>query len=152
MINSNKELMKHLIFTTVFLLITTLGVFAQTKAGKVDTTSHATVYSCPKHPEVTKHQPGKCSKCSMELSLSGKEQLKAAQVKNYTCSVHLEIATHTPGSCPKCGKKLHMSSKEQMKAEVTKLYTCPMHPEVSLDKEGNCPKCGKALVDKNKNK
>ena len=24
-------------------------------------------YACPMHPEVTSHEPGKCSKCGMEL-------------------------------------------------------------------------------------
>ncbi|MGZ5135809.1 MAG: heavy metal-binding domain-containing protein [Flavitalea sp.] len=144
--------MRKLIFMVVAILMTTTGLLAQTKAGKVDTTKHTTLYSCPKHPEITAHEPGKCSKCGMELNLSGKEQMKSAQVKNYTCPVHLDVTTHNPGKCPKCGKKLNLSPKEQMKAEVTKMYTCPMHPDVSLDKEGNCPKCGKALVEKKKNK
>ena len=144
--------MKKLIFLAVVSLMTTTGLLAQEKAGKVDTAKHATFYSCPKHPEIANHEPGKCTKCGMELSLSGKEQLKAAQVKNYVCPVHLDITTNNPGKCPKCGKKLNLSAKEQMKAEATKAYTCSMHPDVSLDKEGNCPKCGKALVEKKTNK
>lgn len=141
--------MKKLVFIIAALFLTSTCIFAQ-KAGKVDTTKHATFYSCPTHPEVTGHEPGKCSKCGMALSLSTKEQMKAGEIKNYTCPVHLDVAKHNPGKCPKCGKKLNLSAKEQMKAEVTKQYTCPMHPEVALDKEGNCPKCGKVLVEKNK--
>lgn len=140
--------MKRIIILTVALLIASPCIFAQTKAGKLDTTKHATFYSCPKHPEVTGHQPGKCPKCGMELSLSGKEQMKANLFKNYTCPVHLDVTKHDPGKCPKCGKKLNLSPKEQMKAGVMKIYTCTMHPQVALDKEGNCPKCGKALVEK----
>jgi transcription initiation factor IIE alpha subunit len=144
--------MKKLIVLTVSVLIASTCLFAQGKAGKVDTTKHETFYSCPNHPEVTGHQPGKCPKCGMELSLSTKEQMKAREMKNYTCPVHIDVTKHNPGKCPKCGKKLNLSPKEQMKAEVTKLYTCPMHPEVALDKEGECPKCGKALVEKKKDK
>ena len=143
--------MKALTFLAVALLMSTTGLVAQTKAGKVDTTKQTTFYSCPKHPEVAKHEPGKCAKCGMDLGLSGKEQMKAAQVKNYTCPVHVDVTIHKPGKCPKCGKKLNLSAKEQVKAEVTKAYTCTMHPDVSLDKEGNCPKCGKVLVEKKTN-
>ena len=140
--------MKALTFMAVVLLMTTTGLMAQTKAGKADTSKHTTLYSCPKHPDVTNHAPGKCAKCGMELGLSGKEQMKAAHAKTYTCPVHVDVKVHNPGNCPKCGKKLHFSAKEQMKAGVTKAYTCTMHPDVALDKEGNCPKCGKVLVEK----
>jgi transcription initiation factor IIE alpha subunit len=143
--------MKKLIILSLAILVASTALMAQTKAGKVDTVKHTTLYSCPKHPGITNHEAGKCPKCGMELSLSGKEQMKASQSKNYTCPVHVDVATHNPGKCPKCGKKLNLSSKEQSKAEVVKAYTCTMHPDVALDKEGNCPKCGKALVEK-KNK
>jgi len=86
----------------------------------------------------------------MDLSLSGKEQMKVSDVKNYACPTHLDVTSHNPGQCPKCGKKMNLSLKEQMKAETVKLYTCPMHPEVALNKDGVCPKCGKALVEKKK--
>jgi len=139
--------MKKVVFIILTLFLTSTCLFAQ-KAGKVDTTRHATFYSCPNHPEVTDHEPGKCPKCGMEFTLSKKEQMKAKEMKNYRCPVHLNVTKHDAGKCPKCGKKLTLSPKEQMKAEVVKLYTCPMHPEVALDKEGNCPKCGKPLVEK----
>jgi transcription initiation factor IIE alpha subunit len=144
-------MMKKSAFLTLAFFLTSFCIFAQ-KAGRVDTTKHATFYSCPMHHEVTGHQPGKCSKCGMELTLSTKEQMKTKEMKNYRCAVHLDVTKHDPGKCPKCSKKLNLSPKEQMKAEVVKLYTCPMHPEVALDKEGNCPKCGKTLVEKKTNK
>jgi ssDNA-binding Zn-finger/Zn-ribbon topoisomerase 1 len=127
-----------------------IGFLAQTKAGKIDTTIHATYYSCPKHPEVITQKPGKCPKCGMALAISSKEQMKQATLKNYTCPVHLDVVSHDPGKCPKCGRKMDLSAKEQMKAEVTKLYTCPMHPDVALTKDGICPKCETALVEKRK--
>ena len=140
--------MKKIIILTVSFLVASSCVFAQTKAGKADTTQHATYYACPSHPDVVNYEPGKCPKCGMELTLSPKEQIKASVSKNYACPVHLTVTSHDPGKCPKCGKKLNLSPKEQMKAEAVKLYTCPMHPEVSLDKDGVCPKCGKELIEK----
>jgi transcription initiation factor IIE alpha subunit len=140
--------MKQLFIFIGAILITSTNMLAQTKAGKVDTAQHLTFYACPMHPDIVAHEPGKCPKCGMELTLSAKEQMKASQVKNYTCPIHVTVVKHDPGKCPKCGRKMNLSPKEQMKAEVVKLYTCPMHPEVSLDKEGVCPKCGKALTEK----
>jgi transcription initiation factor IIE alpha subunit len=142
--------MKKLVLFSVAFFLATTCIVAQ-KAGKVDTLKHTTYYSCPSHPEVTGHEPGKCPKCGMELNVSNKEQMKAKVVKNYSCPAHLDVTTHDPGKCPKCGKKLSLSSKEQMKAQVMKTYTCPMHPSIALDKEGNCPKCGKSLVEKKVN-
>jgi len=140
--------MKKILFFSIIILSVSNCVIAQTKAGKKDTTQHAIFYTCPHHPEVTSHSPGKCPKCGMELNLSEKEQMKARALKSYSCPMHLDVTSHNPGKCPKCGKKLNLSAKEQMKAEVTKAYTCPMHPDVALDKEGKCPKCGKDLVEK----
>ena len=140
--------MKKLFTLTFAIFIVSTGLFAQTKAGKVDTAQHTTFYTCPKHSDVVSHQPGKCPTCGMVLNRSIKEQMKTAAAKNYICPVHLEVVCHDPGQCPKCGKKLSLSPKEQMKAAATKAYTCPMHPEVALNTDGVCPKCGKDLVKK----
>ena len=145
-------MMKNLIILAVALLITSTGVLAQTKAGKVDTTKHTTFYSCPNHPGVTNHEAGKCTICGMQLSVTTKEKMKAGQLKNYSCPAHIDVASHDPGKCPKCGKKLNLTSKEQMKADAVKFYTCPMHPSVSLDKDGVCAKCGTDLVEKKQKK
>ena len=143
--------MKKLIIIVLFLFGSG-SLIAQTKAGRVDTTKHVAYYSCPHHSEMMSANPGKCPKCGMELTLSSKEQMKAAQTKTYKCPVHLDVVSHDATKCPKCGRKLDLSPKEQMKAEVTKLYTCSMHPEVALDKEGKCPKCGMKLVEKKSGK
>ena len=142
--------MKKTIILAIMFCIASTALFAQSKAGKVDTIKHATYYSCPKHQDVVSDKEGKCPKCGMALELSAKEQMKAKGIKNYSCAAHIEVTSHDPGKCPKCGKKLHLSPKEQMKAEVTRIYTCPMHPEVALNKDGVCPKCGKDLVEKKK--
>ena len=144
--------MKKIILVIAVLLIASTKIFAQTKAGKIDTTKHMTYYTCSSHPQVKNSKPGSCPICGMKLNLSGKEQMKAGITKNYNCPVHVDVSTHNPGSCPKCGRKLTASLKEQMKIKEAKLYTCPMHPEVALDKDGICPKCGKALVAKKQGK
>jgi transcription initiation factor IIE alpha subunit len=140
--------MKKITILMMSLLAASSFVFAQTKAGKADTTQHAAYYTCPMHTDVVSLQPGKCPKCGMDLNLTSKEQMKASATKSYTCPVHLDVVSHNPDKCPKCGRKMNLSSKEQMKAEVAKVYTCPMHPDVALDKNGICPKCGKELVEK----
>jgi transcription initiation factor IIE alpha subunit len=142
--------MKNLIFACLSLLITSPVLFAQTKAGKIDTLQHTKLYACPKHADVTSNQPGKCPKCGMALIQATKEQMKEGVMKNYSCPVHQEVSKHDPGKCPICGKKLSLATKEQMKTEVMKIYTCPMHPEIALDKDGKCPKCGASLVEKKK--
>ena len=140
--------MKKVLVIIIGFFIALPSLFAQTKAGKTDTTKHETYYTCSMHHEVKHKKPGKCPQCGMALNLSGKEQMKTAITKTYTCPTHVNVSKHDPGKCPQCGKKLQLSPKEQMKAEVTKAYTCPMHPEVALTKDGICPKCGKALVEK----
>jgi transcription initiation factor IIE alpha subunit len=140
--------MKMLLFTLVCLLSITSS-FAQ-KAGKGEAPKPTAFYSCPKHSQITSHEPGKCSICGSDLTLSPKEKRASQSAKRYTCPVHHDVSSHDPGKCPKCGKKMNLSTKEQAKSESLKIYTCPMHPEVALDKDGNCPKCGKPLVEKSK--
>ena len=143
-----KKLVSLSIAAAIFILHS--PIFAQNKADRVDTLTHTTFYSCPKHPNTAKHEPGTCSICGMTLQQTTKEKMKASSSRIYTCPVHLEVTNHEAGKCPKCGKKLNLSAKEQMKTEVTKTYTCSMHPEVSLTKNGTCPKCGKSLIEKQK--
>jgi predicted RNA-binding Zn-ribbon protein involved in translation (DUF1610 family) len=140
--------MKKLITLAFALLFAVPVLFAQSKAGKTDTTKHTTYYSCSMHRDIVSSKPGKCPKCGMDLILPAKEQMKAAATKSYSCPVHVDVVSHNAGKCPQCGKKLRLSAKEQMKAEVGKVYTCPMHPDVALNKDGVCPKCGKTLVEK----
>jgi hypothetical protein len=141
--------MKKFIIVAVAVLFSTFTGYAQ-KAGKGEAPKPGEYYSCPKHSKVTSHEPGKCSVCGTEMSLSPKEKRAASVAKNYACPVHMDVVKHDAGKCPKCGRKLNLSPKEQSKAQVTKVYTCPMHPEVALNKEGNCPKCDKPLVEKAK--
>lgn len=140
--------MTKFIVLSAFLLISTITINAQEKAGKKDHSHNAVYYTCPMHPDVKSDKAGKCPKCGMDLTLSKKEQMKADVTKTYTCPVHMEVASDKPGNCPKCGKNLTLSTKEQMKAEVMKLYSCPMHADVTSAGPGKCAKCGMDMVEK----
>jgi len=126
--------------------IMTISVFSQGKAGKKDTATHTTMYTCPMHPEMVFNKPGTCPKCGMKLNLSTKEQMKKDVVKNYACPVHTTVMSNKPGKCPQCGMDLRLSSKEEMKAGMNSHYTCPMHADVVSGKDGKCPKCGMSLT------
>lgn len=96
-------------------------------------------YCCPMHNEIMSDQPGKCSKCGMDM-----KKMEMA----YCCPKHHEVMSDKPGKCPKCGTALNLSPKEKMKMEVMKMYSCPMHAEVTSDKPGKCSKCGMDMVKK----
>jgi transcription initiation factor IIE alpha subunit len=140
--------MKKIIVLIVAVLLFAPVIFAQSKAGKQDTTQHVAYYTCPMHPDVLADKPGKCPKCGMDLNLSSKEELKSKVTKTYTCPVHADIVGDSAGTCPKCGKLLALSAKEKMKADAVKIYTCPMHADVSSKEGGKCPKCGMILTAK----
>lgn len=77
-----------------------------------------TIYSCSMHPDVKSLQPGKCSKCEMDLIPT--EYVKIDSTKSsgaissedyYTCTMHPEVHADKPGSCPKCGMELVKKSE-----------------------------------------
>src|SRR5688572_1689804 len=98
--------MKKLFVLSITIIICSTYIFAQTKAERADTTKHLTYYSCPMHPEVAANKGGTCAKCGMELTLSGKEKMKASLSDNYNCPVHLKVTSHDPANCPKCGRNM----------------------------------------------
>jgi uncharacterized paraquat-inducible protein A len=142
------RIMKKIIIFTTVLLLSFAVTNAQEKAGKLDTTTHINLYTCPMHPGVSTDEPGKCPFCGMDLNLSKKELLKTDVAKAYTCPIHADFVSDKAGKCPKCGTQLNLSVKEKMKADVAKVYTCPMHPDVTSKQPGKCPKCGMELTQK----
>lgn len=131
------------------LVIPSISIFAQQKAGKKDTQQHAEFYTCPKHDTVSLNKPGNCPVCGMKLELSKKEQMKAEVSKTYSCPVHLDVINDKPGKCTKCSKELILSPKEKMKTEVVKAFSCPMNCEgdKTYTQAGKCPKCGMNLKE-----
>lgn len=72
-----------------------------------------TIYSCTMHPEVKSLQPGKCSKCGMDLIPAEYKKMESTKSTNaistenyYTCTMHPEVHADKPGNCPKCGMEL----------------------------------------------
>lgn len=139
---------KLLLLTAIALF--PLTVFSQVKAGRVDTTQHIKLYTCPMHDTIMVKKPGRCPICGMELRLTQKEQMKADVAKTYTCPIHVNIQSDTPGRCSQCGMSLTLSPKEKMKIEVMNNFTCPMHPDVKSSTGGKCPKCGMNLTKQEK--
>ena len=135
-----------LLFTAISLL--SVPLYAQNKAGKKDTTSHTTFYTCPMHPAVMENKPGVCPKCGMQLQLSKKEAMKKDTMKDYTCPMHAQITSDKPGKCSVCGMNLVVTEKEKKHSEIVNGFTCPMHADVMSDSAGTCPKCGMKLVKK----
>ena len=151
--------MKKIVILVIGLLAAAPALFAQ-KAGRIDTASHPSLYTCPMHDSILLDKPGNCPICGMKLEFSKKEQMKKEVVKNYSCPVHIDVMSHDPGKCPKCGMDL-VAAKETVHTTTTKTsqsvtapkskYVCTMDGATS-DKPGKCPKCGMALVERKNDK
>ena len=103
--------MKQILFVTLAFLLASTSLFAQTKAGRVDTTKHVTYYSCSMHPDVVSTNPGVCPQCKSKLVVDRRGSKQAATV--YTCGMHPDVASATAGKCPVCG--MEMVAKETKK-------------------------------------
>lgn len=149
--NTKSNYMKTIkILLVAVLTIISTTMYAQTKAGRVDTTKHLTLYTCPMHDTVAMKKPGNCPICGMKLQLSKKEEAHMSINKNYTCPIHVAEVSDKPGNCSKCGMKMTLSTKEKMKIGAMNNYTCPMHDTVSSEKPGKCPNCGMKLTQAKK--
>src|SRR6266496_3497129 len=93
---------KMIIFAAAFFMSLTV-IHAQEKAGKRDTTTRISLYTCPNHPGVTTDKLGKCPICGMDLNLSLKEKMKADVANVYACPMHPDVTSNKPDKCPKCG-------------------------------------------------
>jgi len=125
--------MKKIIVLAAAFLVGATGLFAQTKAGKIDTTKHSIYYNFPGSYD------------GRNLNLSKKEALKMQVAKVYTNPV--QVTNSNSEKCPLCPNTPNLSLKEKMKAEVVRLYTCTMYSGLA-NKSGKCPKCGMALTTK----
>lgn len=119
------------------LTISLLSVDAQKGSLQNKTVSIKAIYTCSMHPNMISNEPGKCSKCSMPLNLSSKEEVKWADMKLYTCPMHPEVRSDKSGVCNKCGTALQ---SEKL------VYSCPAHPDMVSNKAGKCKICGEALT------
>jgi Cu(I)/Ag(I) efflux system membrane fusion protein len=70
------------------------------------------VFTCPMHPEVKSHKPGKCPKCKMDLVK--KEGVNIDPTKDsYTCPMHSDVKSDKPGKCPQCKMDLVKEKKDR---------------------------------------
>lgn len=142
--------MKKLLIILIAFFITHTTFAQKSKGnlpGKKSTVSVQANYHCPMHSNVVSNEPGKCSKCNMDLTLSKKEKLKKEVMKDFTCPMHREVVNDMEGICAKCGSALVVVDRKGSKQGRT-VYVCSMHSDVISDKSGNCPKCGMALTAK----
>ena len=87
-------------------------------AGEADseaTASASTEYTCPMHPEIRQHTPGKCPICGMTLVTVTKSRAKQADKppttsldddSQYICPMMCTPPQSDPGKCPVCAMKL----------------------------------------------
>jgi len=139
--------------TLIILLIASSAsftTFAQKARGNITTPKSTmtiqSTYRCPMHPDVVSNEPGKCSKCNMDLTLSKKEEMMKDVTKDYTCPMHREVVSNMAGTCAKCGTALVVVDRKGSK-QGNVSYVCSMHPQVVADKAGKCPICGKDLTE-----
>lgn len=124
------------------LTILSVAVFAQdSTAKKMKAPKHKMEkmkYSCPMHADVVSDNPGKCTKCGMDLTKSKKQEMKM-----FVCPMHSDVTSGKAGKCSKCG----MDMKEKEMKEIA--FACPMKCEgdKTYEKAGKCPKCGMDLKE-----
>ena len=103
------------------------------RAGRDDSSaiSHReTLLSCPMHPDVISAEPGRCSRCGMDLEERAGSRAELAEL--YEEHAHRGEQDHEHGG---------PSSEAPSAGE----YTCPMHPEIVSGEPGRCPVCGMFL-------
>jgi P-type Cu+ transporter len=86
--------------------------------------AHATIYTCPMHPQVRLPQPGPCPICGMALEPIIDTASVASQTE-YFCPMDSDIVQDHPGACPKCGMTL------EARATTFALPEEPSNPELT---------------------
>ena len=127
--------MKKIIILAIAFLIASPGLFAQTKAGKIDTTRHTIFYSS--FANVKGNSP----------SLSSKEQMKMELVKISHGTLGVNVTNTYADVCPSCLALSKLSPKEKMKAQVVGIYKCSQY----YDNAGTvkCRICGMRMNPRN---
>ncbi|MGL5665146.1 MAG: efflux RND transporter periplasmic adaptor subunit [Shewanella sp.] len=98
-------------------------------------------YTCPMHPEVESHEPGRCPKCNMFLVEKEEEEeasTAAQHAEHQAASQNAAQVFDTP--TPKANNLVKSQS-----SGATIKYVCPMHAHIISDVPGTCPICGMNL-------
>lgn len=105
------------------------------------TANQVKTYTCPMHPEVESHEPGRCPKCNMFLVEKEEEEeasTAAQHAEHQAASQNAAQVFDTP--TPKANSLVKSQS-----SGATIKYVCPMHAHIISDVPGTCPICGMNL-------
>lgn len=105
-------------------------------------------YTCPMHPEVITHEPGRCPICGMflvekedsasQMQMEHNHQHDASQAS--TAQMNM-----TKASADNSEQHQHKLVPQTDSSTGTTKYVCPMHPQIVMDAPGTCPICGMTL-------
>src|SRR3569832_860132 len=87
-------------------------------------------WACPMHPEIHRHEPGKCPVCMAGVAYLAERPPGVRSdgiVQSAQASDRIEPLDGT--------------------ASIRKMWVCPMHPNILQDHPGSCPICGMDLVE-----
>ena len=116
---------------------------AQSEAGHQHNSNSANqvkTYTCPMHPEVESHEPGRCPKCNMFLVEKEETSNTAQHDEHQTHTQNANAAQVFDTPTPKANNLV----KNQNSGATIK-YVCPMHAHIISDFPGTCPICGMNL-------
>jgi Cu(I)/Ag(I) efflux system membrane fusion protein len=121
-------------------------------ASKTNPLNQVKTYTCPMHPEVLSHEPGRCPKCNMFLvEKEGEEANSTDPHAEHQHADHL-ATDNGQTSTEKAESQVFNTPTPQIdnlvKAQnqgTTVKYICPMHAHIISDVPGTCPICGMNL-------
>ncbi|WP_198781475.1 efflux RND transporter periplasmic adaptor subunit [Shewanella putrefaciens] len=107
-------------------------------------------YTCPMHPEVISHEPGRCPKCNMFL-VEQQDDANSAEHVGHQAADH-QASEHGQTLAAKASSPVFdtptpkADSLVKTQNHVTTIkYVCPMHAHIISDVPGTCPICGMNL-------
>lgn len=104
-------------------------------------------YTCPMHPEVITHEPGRCPICGMFLveKDDGASQMQQQHADHQHATDTSAQANNAAVATTNAQPSHKLVPKADTNAGGTIKYVCPMHPQIVMDAPGTCPICGMTL-------
>ncbi|QYJ78690.1 efflux RND transporter periplasmic adaptor subunit [Shewanella acanthi] len=117
---------------------------SQAHSNHGNTQEQAKTYTCPMHPEVESHEPGRCPICNMFLVEKEVPQANADTAQPQAEHTHSEAQATAAQVFDNPTTKVESLVKNQQSGATIK-YICPMHAHIISDVPGTCPICGMNL-------